>query len=889
MKSDWAAALPPSRSTGDAPTGGVAGDMNLVRAALVEIRANVPNPTQDVLSGTYHVANHNVKGDWTGGVTGSGTNDTAALQALINTVPEKSTIQFSADKTYRLDNLLITKTLTFDGNGASIVTSPLPGNAPLFWFRGSIGSLVNINSATEGATTVTCTTAADAGGFAVGDYVIVRDLPTLLKFDGAASGHTDGRSEINRVLSVDAGTGVVTLESGLEWSYSSSPRIYRVTSMLDRPVVRGFASIVEVDAGVWSGVLHEGVPHLVHFTYCAAPRVEDIGASRWNMHVVNFYRCLRPQAERIAARDPLRPANGGHGYLARFDECRGGVVRNSVSHGARHTVNWVNSYDCVSQDNVAFNSVTAAYQTHGIFSKRAVSSGDASHGGVNGWSFGNPQFRDDSDMLIERPHCISAGTAIVARSRSQRLTVRDPDLHIAGTSRGVHVCEGAGRVAITGGTLEQFDTGNQVLVRSRLGNGDTLVASPGDVTIVGTRMVGGTQTLLLDAVGEIEVRDVLFDSPTMGSTGAALIGIGTSEGLTPSGVRVSGCRASGAYQNAVQLGTVPTGRYDLEALHFPGGAVTAPAAANLRMVRVRAATLTLSGDAPAAAAAGAKIAQNSPATYDIVNQENRDYTASQSNIPTPAGIKGAFVYLIAGGGGGGSGRRGAAGTVRCGGGGGGTGVIQEFFVPAAHWGTTYSVTIGAGGTGGVAKTTDDTNGSAGGSGGVTSISTGSLTLRTATPGGGGAGTATNGLGGSAANSQSASGGTASATGGAGATGNNSAGPAPTGGGSGGGITTGDVAGAGGPGGGLSYLISAAAPTGGVVGGAAPANGIALGAGLPGSGGGGGAASITGPAQAGANGAQHGGAGGGGGASLNGNNSGAGGDGAPGFARVRFVW
>lgn len=42
MKSDWSTPLPPSRITGDAPVGGVAGDMNMVRAALTEVRGNVP-------------------------------------------------------------------------------------------------------------------------------------------------------------------------------------------------------------------------------------------------------------------------------------------------------------------------------------------------------------------------------------------------------------------------------------------------------------------------------------------------------------------------------------------------------------------------------------------------------------------------------------------------------------------------------------------------------------------------------------------------------------------------------------------------------------------------------------------------------------------------------
>lgn len=51
MKSDWSSTLPANRTTGDSPSGGVAGDMNLVKNALTEVRANIPN-VQDYV-GTF--------------------------------------------------------------------------------------------------------------------------------------------------------------------------------------------------------------------------------------------------------------------------------------------------------------------------------------------------------------------------------------------------------------------------------------------------------------------------------------------------------------------------------------------------------------------------------------------------------------------------------------------------------------------------------------------------------------------------------------------------------------------------------------------------------------------------------------------------------------------
>jgi hypothetical protein len=269
-------------------------------------------------------------------------------------------------------------------------------------------------------------------------------------------------------------------------------------------------------------------------------------------------------------------------------------------------------------------------------------------------------------------------------------------------------------------------------------------------------------------------------------------------------------------------------------------------------------------------------------------REVREYTASQSSIPTPSGIAGAYVSLISGGGGGGSGRRGAAGTVRCGGGGGATVNLHEAWIPASAWSSTYSVVVGAGGAGGAAVFSDDTNGNAGTNGTASSVQTGSIFVRTSSPSAGSGGTASAGSGGGAGTGTGSSvGAAASTSGGAGALGGSSA-LGAGGGGSGGGVTTGNAANNGGAGGSVASY-GGASPAGGVVDTTAAGNGVQQVSGLPGSGGGGGAASITTAGQSGGTGGPYGGGGGGGGASVNGFTSGAGGAGASGFVRVTFVY
>lgn len=91
--------------------------------------------------------------------------------------------------------------------------------------------------------------------------------------------------------------------------------------------------------------------------------------------------------------------------------------------------------------------------------------------------------------------------------------------------------------------------------------------------------------------------------------------------------------------------------------------------------------------------------------------------SSSGTYTKPAGLKAAFIVAIGGGGGAGSGRRGATSTTRAGGGGGAGGTFVSLLVPASGLVATVAVTVGAGGVGGAAVTSDSTNGANGTNGG----------------------------------------------------------------------------------------------------------------------------------------------------------------------------
>ena len=270
-----------------------------------------------------------------------------------------------------------------------------------------------------------------------------------------------------------------------------------------------------------------------------------------------------------------------------------------------------------------------------------------------------------------------------------------------------------------------------------------------------------------------------------------------------------------------------------------------------------------------------------------------DVFTANGSWSKPAWARRIEIWAMGGGGGGGSGRRGAAATVRCGGGGGAAGGIGFDTFLASDFGTTLTVTIGAGGAGGAAAAANDTNGAGGAIGGTSSVADGALVLISGNGGGGGqGGTATAGAAGSGNSTLaglSNAGGAASTTGTAGANGVASTFTRGSGGGAaGGGLTTADAASAGG-GGALGYSVSPGQrAAGGVIGAAGGSAGGSGGAkawqrGAGGGGGGGGAGNAAGTVAGGAGGAggDPSGGGGGGGASTNGSNSGVGGVGGRG--------
>lgn len=277
----------------------------------------------------------------------------------------------------------------------------------------------------------------------------------------------------------------------------------------------------------------------------------------------------------------------------------------------------------------------------------------------------------------------------------------------------------------------------------------------------------------------------------------------------------------------------------------------------------------------------------------------------------PVGVTLVYVEAVGPGGAGGGGPRQASGAACSGGAGGASGAWRTGWFPASALGSTEAVTVGTGGTAGIAAGSDTTAGGNGGAGSAAS-SFGSWLVAPAAGGGGGGGlAAAAGAGGAAGLSTNGTSGVgatagtagfpqnlgASGAGQAGGSGSNGGtGGAPagnvgwggSGGGGGGGITSGNAAQIGASAG--NNIVQPTAVAGGAVDNAG-AIGTALGANIALTGGGGGAGgggTLTGADVHGGVGGIPGGGGGGAGCTRNGTTASAGGAGGRGEVRV-WAW
>lgn len=163
------------------------------------------NDLEDVLGELDTNLNYRIVVETSAGMAGIGTAATTITSGKIQL--KKGTYSGSAALTFASQQNLI-----IEGVGPETVLQNTTTGDWIVKFTGPSTGPHNLSGATENGTSVTCSTASQAGNYAAGDIVQLRG------FDP----QSNGDAEVNEVVSADSGTGVVTLKWPIKFTLTSA-------------------------------------------------------------------------------------------------------------------------------------------------------------------------------------------------------------------------------------------------------------------------------------------------------------------------------------------------------------------------------------------------------------------------------------------------------------------------------------------------------------------------------------------------------------------------------------------------------------------------------------------------------------------------------------------
>lgn len=149
--------------------------------------------------------NYRIVVETTAGMAGIGTAATTITSGKIQL--KKGTYSGTASLTFASQQNLI-----IEGVGPETVLQNTTTGDWIVKFTGTNTGPHNLSGATENATSVTCSTASQAGNYAAGDIVQLRGTDS----------QSIGEAELNEVVSADSGTGVVTLKWPIKFTLTSA-------------------------------------------------------------------------------------------------------------------------------------------------------------------------------------------------------------------------------------------------------------------------------------------------------------------------------------------------------------------------------------------------------------------------------------------------------------------------------------------------------------------------------------------------------------------------------------------------------------------------------------------------------------------------------------------
>lgn len=179
------------------------------------------------------------------GAVGNGVaDDSAAFNTALSLIAFLGGGTLRAKNAYKLKNVNVPSNVTVDLRGSKITAIGGGAGSTVFKLAGTAsGSRKAINNVAKNSILVVCPTPADAGAFAVGDYVLVQNEVF------ASPGSAGKNQEIARIAAANPATGEISLENHIIGFYTgSTPTIEKITPILNSRIVGGSSFLADASA-----------------------------------------------------------------------------------------------------------------------------------------------------------------------------------------------------------------------------------------------------------------------------------------------------------------------------------------------------------------------------------------------------------------------------------------------------------------------------------------------------------------------------------------------------------------------------------------------------------------------------------------------------------------
>lgn len=446
----------------------------------------------EVKSSVYYAENPS-----TGYYTSNASFDTLFAAVMTQIGSAAAMVEFGVGTFAIADGLSTFKSnIHYKGQGAGLTVfeGQLAGGLdtdPIFEFTSSQAGAEHVLTADAdfGDLTITVST-ANSAAYAAGDYILLYSAKNI---DSENSSRVQG--EMHRVLSVDTGTGVITIGEA-----------NRGTHVMDDTLIADTGKILRFTAFA-QNVVFEGITFKDLATSRASIGLGQVYISNVdNLLIVdcefkNLFRTMLDIRQSLNVRvvtndfDDAKVTSGIHYGVAIAGASNGVVIANNTFYSHRHAITGGAGGSLYLMGRPRNISIT------GNTIVGPASAGIDMHQGAVGLSIvGNTIQGDDTfggGISVRSPATISGNNIMGVRGAGISLNAQAHGSTVAGnniwrSNTGIHVERQVNKLTIVGNTIQQTDGVGIVLTRTT----DTFtvtVASPAVFTNTGHSLVEGTQ------------------------------------------------------------------------------------------------------------------------------------------------------------------------------------------------------------------------------------------------------------------------------------------------------------------------------------------------------------------------------------------------------------